>query len=244
MAPLRQAHCWAVTHHDVVEHPDVHQRQGIAQPGGDGDIGPAGLGHATGVVVGKDHGRCIVGQRGLYHLAGVHAGAVQCAGEQFLVGNQTVARVQKQRRKHLAPPVTQLRGEVACRRLGLVHQVVDRTQLGVQVPAGHFQHRLQLHVLGIPQALAGAEGLAVGGQQRAQAAEVVEQLLGQCHGRCAGHARAQEDGQQFGIGQRARAAGKQLFARSLVGRPIADGHGDIVAQTGAARPELLRRDTI
>ena len=69
----------------------------------------------------------------------------------------------------------------------------------------HLQHRLQLRVLGRPQAEVLAEASQIGFEQRPQAAEFAQQIARQIHRTLAGHPGAQKDRQQFGIGQCRRA---------------------------------------
>jgi len=54
-------------------------------------------------------------------------------------------------------------------------------------------------------------------QQPGDAAEAIEQRLRELQHALAGQAGAQQQGQQFGIGQRAGTAGQQLFARPGIG---------------------------
>ena len=60
----------------------------------------------------------------------------------------------------------------------------------------------------------------VGVQQAGQAAEAVEQRLRQLQHAQARQAGAQQQRQQLGVGQRAGAAGQQLFARPGVGGQV------------------------
>lgn len=65
--------------HDVVEYPDIHQRQGLLQAGRDGAISGARL---QIVIVGMDYGGCVVPQGGADDFTGVHFGTIHGAAEQ------------------------------------------------------------------------------------------------------------------------------------------------------------------
>lgn len=80
----------------MVEHADVHQGQGILESPGEGPVGVTRLAHAGRVVVGEDHRRRVSCQRPLDHFAGMDAGPVNGAPEQFLAGDDPVAVVQEQ----------------------------------------------------------------------------------------------------------------------------------------------------
>ena len=64
-----------------------------------------------------------------------------------------------------------------------------------------FQRRLQLDIFGAARAPLPAKGVFPGVENRAQAAELTQQSPGQIDRGLAPNAGAQEDGQQFGIGQ-------------------------------------------
>ena len=74
-------------------------------------------------------------------------------------------------------------------------------QLLGQVAPRHFQHRLQLRELGRPQPKALTERDLVSLQQRPQAAEIREQVPRQINRTLPRDPGAQEDRQQFGVGQ-------------------------------------------
>src|SRR3546814_12542431 len=81
----------------VVQQAPVHQRQRLLEPGGDGAVGGAGFGAATGMVVADDERRGVVRQRPAPDLARMHLGAVDRAAEQLLVRQRPVAGVEDPR---------------------------------------------------------------------------------------------------------------------------------------------------
>ena len=85
----------------MIEHPDVHQGQGVPQTSGNQFVGLAGLGDAGRVIVGQDHGRGIAAERQLDDLAGMDTGAVNRATENLVKSNDSVAIVQEQAAKDL-----------------------------------------------------------------------------------------------------------------------------------------------
>jgi hypothetical protein len=72
----------------VVEHPDVHQRQRVAQPLRDQSVRLAGFGDAGRVVVGEDHRRGIAGEGLPDTFARVDAGTINGAAEHVFEGDQ------------------------------------------------------------------------------------------------------------------------------------------------------------
>ena len=68
----------------------------------------------------------------------------------------------------------------------------------------------------------------------AQAAEAVEQLLGQLQHAEARQAGAQQQREQLGVGQRGRALREQLLARAQRGGQVLERHGCVAAAGGRA----------
>src|SRR5690606_36188872 len=64
----------------------------------------------------------------------------------------------------------------------------------------------------------------IGFQQRAQAAELAQQMARQVHRALAGHPGTQEYRQQFGVGKRERALFEKLFPRPFCHRPVTNAH--------------------
>ena len=117
----------------------------------------------------------------------------------------------------------ELRLEEVAHRLRALQGGIAAQLLG-QVEAGHLQHRLQLGVLGAAQAQVAAEAGLVRLQQRAQAAELMEQAPRQLHRAAADHAGAQEDGQQLGVAEARRAAFEEFFPRAFCRGPVTNAH--------------------
>ncbi|MCY1292348.1 hypothetical protein D9M70_415690 [compost metagenome] len=92
------------------------------------------------------------------------------------------------------------------------------------MPPAHLQHRLQLRELGRPETEVLGEILQIGFEQRAQAAEVVEQVAGQVHGAAASDPGTQENGEEFGVAEGGRAQFEKLLPRALRCGPITDAH--------------------
>lgn len=80
-------------------------------------------------------------------------------------------------------------------------------------------NRLQLRIAGVPQAFLAAKSLMIGRHQVIKRAEPAQQLLRQLHHVHAGQPGAQENGQQFCVGQRRRPLHQQLFTRRQRARP-------------------------
>lgn len=89
-----------------------------------------------------------------------------------------------------------------------------------QRAAGHLQHGHQFRPFGRAQALDRPEILGPAVQQAGKAAKTGEQPAGQGQHPLARQAGAQQQGQQFRIGQRGRALGQQFLARAGLGRQV------------------------
>ena len=194
----------------MIQDADIDQRQGIAQPVGQLAVGLARLGDAAGVIVGEDHSGRMMTQGTPYDLTGVDRGAVERALADALEGQYTMLGVEQQRGKHLVMEIAQLVPEVGRHGVGVLKRRTSLQGFG-EVAAGHLQDRLQLRKLGGPQARLRTEVRSIRLQQGAQAAEVMQQPTCQVHRTFAGHPRAQEDGQQFGIGEGGGAGGQQAL---------------------------------
>jgi hypothetical protein len=91
-------------------------------------------------------------------------------------------------------------------------------QLLAQGPARDFEHRQQLGPFGRPQTLDALECRRLGVQQPCQPTEGVEHVLRQAQHPFAPQSAAQQQRQQLGVAERARAARKQLFTRAGIWR--------------------------
>ncbi len=176
------------------------------------------------MVVADDHRGGVVRQRAPGDLARMHFGAVDGAAEQLLEGERAVASVEEQRGEDLLRLVAQAPGEVAAggARVG---ERLAALQPGGEVAAAEFHHRGQgagaggtepgqLRQRGRWPFEQGAQG-TMGGEQLARGRDRI----------AAAQAGAEQQNQQFGIGQRRGAACEQLLAGALLGGPFADMHG-------------------
>ena len=97
----------------MVKNPDIHQSQRFLQSAGQGNVGLAGLGHATGVVVGENDGCGVVFQGLAHHFPRIHGCAVDGAPEQLPVLDDPVAVVQEQSGEYFVGIGAQPAGEKA-----------------------------------------------------------------------------------------------------------------------------------
>ncbi len=96
--------------------------------------------------------------------------------------------------------------------------------LGEASPS-QFERRLQMRVLGRAKSAMDADRRGAGVQNCAQRAEIGEQFAREVDGGDAAYAGAQKYREQFGVRQRAGAAGKQFFTGSFGTGPLRDSHG-------------------
>ncbi len=126
---------------------------------------------------------------------------------------QAVLRVEKHHREDLVLAAAELQPQVV---LDLARCVEDRprvSSLGERA-ARQLHDRGDLGALGRAEALDPAELRGLGMQQAGQPAELVEQLLGELQHAGAGEAGAQQQRDQFDIGERRGAEREQLLARA------------------------------
>ena len=93
---LRKGEATRLADDDVVEHPYIHERQGILQPLGDELIRLTGVHEPGGVIVSEDHCRCVVPKCLANHFLNVHRGGVGAAAKELLERDQAVAPVQEE----------------------------------------------------------------------------------------------------------------------------------------------------
>lgn len=203
----------------MIEHAHIDQGQGITQAQGDGTVGSAWFTDSRWMVVRQDHGGRIVRQAVTHHFARMHAGAIYGAAEQLFERNDAVAIVEKQAGKDLVRIGGQARLDVAGAGHG-VGQARYFLQFAVQVAATQFECGLKPAPGHRTQACALLRGM----QQAFQSAVAGEQIAAHIDRACAASPRADEHGQQFGVGQAAAAALVQLFAGAFSIRPVSDAH--------------------
>jgi hypothetical protein len=83
----------------VIEHPNVDQCEGFAQPARNELVGVAGLSDSARGVMGQDHSCGVVPEGFLHDFARVHRCAVDRAAEQVLAGDQSVTVVEVDQRE-------------------------------------------------------------------------------------------------------------------------------------------------
>lgn len=76
-----------MTHHDMIQHPNIHQAQGFLEPLGNASIGVAGFGITAGVIVDKYHRRCVVFNGVLDHFTRVDTRGINRAPKQLIKGD-------------------------------------------------------------------------------------------------------------------------------------------------------------
>ena len=169
----------------------------------------------------------MVVQGAQHHLARVDAGLRERAAKQFFQGDQAVLAVQEQHREDFMLAARQVQLQVVLDRLGRAEHLALAQLLG-HGAARQLQHRDQLGALGRAQALDAFQVVGARVQQAADAAEprgrLGQQFCGQLQHPLAGHAGAQQQRQQLGVGERAGAAGQQFLARLRVGGKVFERH--------------------
>ena len=202
----------AVTHHEVVQQPDIQQGQRIFQPSRDGLVRQARFTHARWVIVRRDKRGGAVPQGLLGHHPWVDGGAVDGAVEQFLVRDDAMAGVQEQAGEHFVRVITQHGFQVLLGQVGTLEGTAAPDSL-TKVAFRQFEHSHQLAAFCRPQARLLLQGIVLRLQKAAQAPKAGQQLLRDLHDRPACGAGAEQNGQQFGIAKCADPQCSQLFPR-------------------------------
>jgi hypothetical protein len=91
---LRQRHADAFAHDDVIEKPDIDERERLLHPPRDEFVRLARLGHARRMVVSHDHRRRVLLQRELHDFPGMHARPVDRPAEQLLELDEAMALIE------------------------------------------------------------------------------------------------------------------------------------------------------
>ena|ERR1700722_4177072 len=104
-----QRYAGAVADNDVIQQPDVDQRERLLDALGDEFIRLARLGNSRWMIVRNDDRRRIALQRQLDDLARVHARAVNRAAKQLLELNQAMTLIEVEAAKHFVLEIAKLR---------------------------------------------------------------------------------------------------------------------------------------
>lgn len=103
-----------MTRHDqMIEHPNIDQRQRVPQAQRDEFVRSARLGDAGGVIVREDQARCVVSESLSDHLAWVDVRGIEGAAEQLLEGDEPVTRIEIEAAEDLKGPISELRDQKA-----------------------------------------------------------------------------------------------------------------------------------
>lgn len=213
---------------EVVKQFYVDQLQRGLQLAGQRDVGCRGFCAPGWMVVGDDQRRRIVLQGTAGEFARVDPGFVEAAAKQHFCCDQPVSGIKKQCVELFGGEAAQAQLQELTYRFWRAEGVAF-LQLFDQRAAGHFQHCLQLGIFGFAHAVDGGKILQWRVKQRFERTEMAKQLLRQIDGALARQADAQEDRQQFSVGQGFGAFGEELFTRAGLGGPIGNGHGGRVS---------------
>jgi len=209
---------------NAAQTPNVYQVEGVLQVARQGLVGGARLACAGWVVVREDDRGGVVLQCELDHLSRIDGRLREGAAEQFDGRKQAVAGVEQQHHEHFVRQCADLQAQPVAHRSRRIEQVALEHLLRQRTPR-QFHDCLQLGILGRSHARDGREFGCGSGAQPGQRAEACDQFARQIDRAHAAYADAQEDRQQFGVGQRACAACEQSFARTFVLGPVGDRHG-------------------
>ena len=198
----------------------VDQRQRLLQVPGEGLVGGAGLGQARGVVVRDDHGGGMVAQRFAHDFARIDRGLRQGAAREFTAGDQAQLAVQVEADAMLDPPVAQ-RGLAVLLDAPGWSRAVSRVRSSSMARRASSRTAASMQALAAPRPGTASSSSGVAPIARA-GRKTVEQLVAQVQHIQARQARAQGDGQQFGIAQ----GGSPVTQQPFPGRPCSGRRTD------------------
>ena len=118
-AALGHRHRTLCRDHEVVEEPDVEERERVLEPVGQDLVRTARLGHPRRVVVKDDQCGGVMLERPLGHDAGIHLRRVDSAGEKLLACENPVLGVEEDRAEDLARPLRQPQAQVGSGDVGI-----------------------------------------------------------------------------------------------------------------------------
>ena len=213
----------AIADDEVIKDADIHQGQGVLEALGNAQVGLARFGDPGGMVMSENDGGGAEFEGAAHHFARVDAGAVDGAVEELLVPQHLVAVIEEEAGEDFMGIVVELALDEGPGGLR-AGQGVAPVHLGGQVTPAHLQHRLELHILGGAESLVFTESFLIGREKAPQAVKVGKQVTGQVDGTLAGYPGAQEDRQEFRVGQGPGAACQELFTRALVLRQFQNFH--------------------
>ncbi len=160
------------------------------------------------------------------------------APEHFIAIDQAILHIQKQHDERFMRAQREVAAQIVPHSFGRTQRLAPEL-LGHRAPR-QFERRLQLRILGRPEPVQLPELAGIGMQQPLQRAEVGEGVARQRHGAFPGHAHAQEDRQQFGVGQCRRAIAQQALAGAVLLGPVTNSHRDSSPKKEAARAQAAR----
>src|SRR3990172_6478056 len=94
-AAFAKANRLPIPNHDMVEYPDLHQRQRLLQPLRQDLVRPTGFGHARGVVVHQNDGGRIEGKRSFHYFARINRRSIERTAKQLLERQYPMSVVEK-----------------------------------------------------------------------------------------------------------------------------------------------------
>lgn len=157
-----------------------------------------------------------------------------CTLEQFFAGDQAVAVVQEQRHEDLAGLAAQAVLQIAADRSGVVADGLALLKFGRQIAVGQFQPGGQCTASSRAQPRQPGQLAGRAVQQHTQGTVRLQQVARGLHRIASTEAGAEEQCQQFCVGQRGGAACDQLLAGTFLFGPVVDGHACIIASGGDA----------
>src|SRR5256885_4864902 len=221
---LGKGHRAAPCDDEMVEHLNIDQSERAFKRACEDLVGMARLRDPGGVVMRENHGRRVVPQSALHHLARVNARLGQGAAEQLLVRDDAMLRVQEQDREDFLLAPREQEAQVVAhgpRR----RQRISRGDLLLERAARQLERRLELSELGGPQTRGLREVCGPGVEQAGDRAEAPEELACEVDRALSLDAGTKEDREQLRVGERGGAEGKQAFAWALLSGPVCYRHG-------------------
>src|SRR5882762_7181214 len=220
---LGKGHRAAPCDDEMVEHLNIDQGERTFQRAREDLVGMARLCDTGGVVVRENHGRRVMPQGALDHLARVNTRLGQGTAEQFLVRDDAMLRVQEQHHEDflLTPGEREAQVVAHCSRR---RQRTSRRDFLLERAARQLEDRLELRELGGPQTRSLRKVRGLGFEQPGNRAEAPEQLACEVNRALSLDAGTKQNREQLRVGKRGGAQSKQAFAWTLLNGPVCYRH--------------------
>lgn len=180
----------------MIQEADIHQGKCLAQVLRQSDISLAGFSDSRRVIVGKDQGRCMMLERGLYDLPRIDRRLAQRAPRHFVARDQPESTVEVQRHAVFNRQMSELGDAISFDAGGLVKRLTH-PELFFQRTAPELADSEYLAGFCFAEPWQGQQARGICRQKPAQATAMRDELMAKRDHVTTLDACSQDNGQQF-----------------------------------------------